>query len=160
MTAAELIACPDCGKDNDDRHTFCSRCGKQLAGSAPPAPARVDPNVGFRWNWLGLSIILITGTVTIVSFLLDFVYRAVGGGEFAELLAFLTFGIGMVLGGIVAGHTSPGITVKEPAVAAALVTVLYAVASQQYAGLSWVWVLPFILAYLGAWLGEKMQGTI
>jgi hypothetical protein len=44
-------------------------------------------------------------------------------------------------------------------VAAALATTLLSLQTQGVGNLLVGWILPFALAYLGAWLGEKLQGT-
>jgi hypothetical protein len=42
-----VITCPNCGKDNQDRHKFCLGCGARLPAGAPGYPASVPgPSAG------------------------------------------------------------------------------------------------------------------
>ena len=48
-----MIICPNCGKQNEDRHKFCLGCGARLPAVAPvvgaqppPVPGRASPSVG------------------------------------------------------------------------------------------------------------------
>lgn len=162
----ETKECLSCRTPNDIGNSFCFRCGRDLRELGAGAAAVAAPLGGATTRgpldvkWVFLSIIIIFGTASIVALVLDQVYRMAGLSEIQDLLMVFTIAVGVLLGGVVAGYTSPGITIKEPAVAAAAVTILFLIGNRQYADALWWWIAPFALAYMGAWLGERIQGTI
>lgn len=153
--------CPGCQSENEAANSFCFKCGLDLKEVATTEPAATSaPASTFSWGWVGWSVLIIMGTTTIVSFTIGFLYALTGGRNIPPPLAFVAGALGLLLGGMITGYKSPGVTIKEPAVAAAIVTVFFVLMNKDYSSLVLGWVMPFGLAYLGAWIGEKIQGTI
>lgn len=162
----QIAICPKCQTENATDNAFCFKCGQPLreaavpAGGPPPAGTAAPPEA-FRWSWVGWSALIIFGTAVGLAVVVGFAYGLITRSDVMPfwLVAAANIG-GMFLGGMLAGYKSPGVTIKEPAVAAAIVTVLSVVASKQYSAILVGWILPYALAYIGAWLGEKIQGTV
>lgn len=117
-----------------------------------------------HWKWILLSI----GIFLIVQLLLSAVFG---------LFGILTLGIGFVLfvvikpvtyfaGGFLSGLFSRGITILEPALGAALITFFGGLFDARWLlphRLSWTIgssIVAFIVALIGAFIGERAQGTI
>lgn len=117
-----------------------------------------------HWKWILLSI----AVFLIVQLLLSAVFG---------LFGILTLGIGFLLfviikpvtffaGGFVSGLVSRGVTILEPALGAALMTLLGGIFDARWLlphRLSWTIgssVVAFAVALVGATLGERAQGTI
>ena len=113
------------------------------------------------WKWVGLSVL----TFLVVQVVLNIVFGVFG---------ILTLGIGFLLfvivkpltyflGGIATGRLSPGITIREPAIGAIVVSVAGIIFDTSRAsGSSILWmivsgVVAFFLALAGAQIGERMQ---
>lgn len=61
------------------------------------------------------------------------------------------------IGGFISAYLSPGITLKEPAIAVALLATLTNLLTQDI-GTSFVaWIIPYFIAYFGAKYGEQLQ---
>lgn len=85
---------------------------------------------------------------------------------YAGLVAFLSF----FVGGAVVGYWSPGETIKEPALASAVAVTLNAIDNfrnvdgrtftvlQWFVGTTIVGFVGLVMAFAGAWVGEKAQG--
>jgi hypothetical protein len=85
---------------------------------------------------------------------------------YAGLVAFLSF----FVGGAVVGYWSPGETIKEPALASAVAVTLNAIDNfgnvdgRNFTVLQWlvgttiVGFVGLVMAFAGAWVGEKAQG--
>ncbi|HUX20713.1 MAG TPA: hypothetical protein VMW69_05690 [Spirochaetia bacterium] len=116
-----------------------------------------------HWKWILLSI----GIFLIVQLFLSMVFGVFG---------VLTLGIGFVLfvvvkpltffgGGFLSGLFSKGVTILEPAIGAALITLLGGVFDARWLlphRLSWTMgssIVAFVVALFGAFLGEKAQGS-
>lgn len=117
-----------------------------------------------HWKWILLSI----GIFLVVQLLLSAAFG---------LFGILTLGIGFVLfviikpltyfaGGFLSGLFSRGITILEPALGAALMTFLGGLFDARWLlphRLSWTIgssVVAFLVALIGALIGERAQGTI
>lgn len=149
--------CPGCQTENGADNAFCYKCGQPLGAAA----ATAAPAPGFRWSWVGWSALIIFGTSVAAAVVVGFAYGLIMRSDVLPFWLIATTNIaGMFLGGLLAGYKSPGVTIKEPAVAAAIVTVLSVLSTKQYAAILLGWILPYALAYIGAWVGEKMQGTV
>lgn len=117
-----------------------------------------------HWKWILLSI----GVFLVVQLLLSAVFG---------LFGILTLGLGFVLfvvvkpityfaGGFVSGLLSRGITILEPALGAAIITFVGGFFDARWLlphRLSWTIgssIVAFLVALVGAVLGERAQGTI
>jgi hypothetical protein len=115
-------------------------------------------------KWIIISMVIIS----MVQILVSFVY-----GVFVVA----TFGIGLVLiflvkpfayfvGGMITGIISPGMPILEPALGAALITLLGALWDFRYfSGLKFFFLLvvtavAFVLSMIGTRVGEKIQHNL
>lgn len=113
------------------------------------------------WKWVALSVLIFV----VVQIAISIVFGIFG---------FLTLGIGFVLflilkpltyffGGMITGYLSPGITIREPAIGAVIVSTLGIIfdASRAPAGrVLWLILsgaIAFFVALAGAQIGERMQ---
>ena len=114
-----------------------------------------------EWKWVGLSVLIFL----VVQVVLNVVFGVFG---------LLTLGFGFLLfvivkpltyfvGGIATGYFSPGVTIREPAVGAVIVSVFGIIFdASRSSGRSILWmiisgVIAFFLALAGAQIGERMQ---
>lgn len=113
------------------------------------------------WRWVGIGVAILLAVQLALSI-------AFG------LLGLMTLGFGFVLflvlkpatyflGGLLTGYVSPGITIREPAVAAVIVAVVGVLfdatrsAGGKLLGIILASVLALILAIAGAQIGERLQ---
>jgi hypothetical protein len=116
-----------------------------------------------EWKWVLVSIVVFL----IIQVVLSVIFGVFG---------LLTLGFGFVLfivvkpltyfiGGIVTGRLSPGITIREPAIGAVIISVLGIIfdSTRAPAGrILWMilaGVVAFLLALAGAQIGERIQRT-
>ncbi len=124
-----------------------------------------NPLTQLQWKWVGLSF-----AFYVVFYLIPL--TVVLGFEAIPLSMTKYVGGTWLFGGIVivaalAAYISPGITIWEPAVASAGIAValfiLRMFVTSERAGFLSEAIVPifavFALALLGAWIGEKAQGT-
>lgn len=151
------VICPKCGKENLETTAKCWGCGEDLAGKGLTKPARVN------WRWVFLGFLILVGAI----FLADALSIGIGAiaGERAEPVTQWLPLVGFLVGGIVAGRFSPGATLLEPALAAAVAVIVrlgqqFAAGDVGFGPLLAAVAIGFVLALGGAWIGEKWQGTI
>ena len=158
-----------CGADNANDAKFCRRCGAAVGGDLRQRDevldeGRAEPAVatGLSWKWVFLGVAIIFGTgfgLGIVAGLA----LAIGGIDEPPTWLLGLIGVSFFgLGGYMVGRLSPGKTIIEPGISAfiAVSLSLYFQGNFDLAGVV-VGGLPlFAIACLGAWLGEKVQGTI
>jgi len=133
--------------------------GEELQGSQQ----RAEENkkiAGLEWAWV------ITGTV--IAFILNniFVYGLFALLKFGVAGILISLGTSFIVAGIIVGYKSPGVTIKEAAIAGALGVILNFFFI--YYGLGAITILDtefiaiglsggFILSFVGGWIGEEMQ---
>jgi hypothetical protein len=117
-----------------------------------------------EWKWVLVSIVVFL----VIQVALSLVFGIFG---------VITLGFGFVLfvivkpltyfiGGIVTGRLSPGVTIREPAIGAVIVSVLGIIFdASRAAGGRILWmivsgVIAFFLALAGAQIGERMQRQV
>jgi hypothetical protein len=116
----------------------------------------------FLWKWVLVGVILGFAFNVLFVFLLSTLFLT-----YLFKFAFIGFIVSFVLTGFVVGYKSPGITLKEPAVAGLLAVILdwvflrfiisLAVPTMYLAlGL----IMGFMISLFGAWLGEKYQQSM
>lgn len=129
--------------------------------------------ISYKWVLIGACAIVGLNLVMqalladpVRSRLLTAVPGIAGALLFVGIIAFVSF----FVGGALIGLFSPGETVREPAIAAAIAAAFNSVENfrnvdgknltvlQWFIGSSLVLVIGFLMALGGAWLGEKMQG--
>ncbi len=114
-----------------------------------------------EWKWVGLSVLIFL----VVQVVLSVVFGVFGllTLGFGFLLFLIVKPLTYLLGGIATGYFSPGITIREPAVGAVIVSVVGIIfdASRSSGGaILWMiisGVVAFFLALAGAQIGERMQ---
>ncbi len=114
-----------------------------------------------EWKWIAISVLIFL----VVQVALSIVFGVFG---------FITLGFGFLLfvivkpltyflGGIATGRLSPGITIREPAIGAAIVSVagiIFDASRSSVESILWMivsGVVAFLLALAGAQIGERMQ---
>lgn len=122
------------------------------------------------WRWIGIGVAIMLG-LSLVAGLLSAALLGdqaavvaeggaveIGGGRLA-LLAFLSFA-SFVLGGFIVGLKSPGRTILEPGISAAVAVLLSLLIAGSFSigGVLAAGVVPFLGGLLGGWLGERQQG--
>ncbi len=131
--------------------------GEELQGSQQ----RVAENrtiAGLEWAWV------ITGTV--IGFILNniFVYGLFALLRFGIAGILISLGASFIIAGIIVGYKSPGVTIKEAALAGVLGVILNflfiyfgfgAMLDMQYLVIGLIG--GFILSFVGGWIGEEMQ---
>jgi hypothetical protein len=132
--------------------------GEKLQGSLETKGGTAKADVGFQWKWVLAGLALGLSLNVLFVFLL------------APLLIIdlerihVAFAVSFVLLGFIIGYKSPGVTLKEPAVAGAIAVVFEWLFIQFGIQLSvpvgyiaFGVVEGFMLALFGAWLGERYQ---
>jgi hypothetical protein len=131
--------------------------GEELQGSSERA-AETKKVGGLEWAWV------ITGTV--IGFILNniFVYGLFALLRFGVAGILISLGASFIVAGIIVGYKSPGVTIKEAALAGVLGVIINflfiyygfgAMLDMQFLiiGLAG----GFILSFVGGWVGEEMQ---
>jgi hypothetical protein len=89
------------------------------------------------------------------------VTAVVGTAAFLAPTAWWSVPVGLLLAGFVAAYRSPGVTVYEPGIAAALIVIGLATAGRLGAGAGLgMGLFCFGLAVIGAQLGERWQARV
>jgi hypothetical protein len=130
---------------------------------------------GISYKWVLIGAVVIVGLNLMMQALLadpvrtQLLLSVPGTGGvllFVGIIAFVAF----FIGGALIGFFSPGETVREPAIAAALAAGFNAIenfrnvdgksftVAQWLIGSALVLVVGFLMALGGGWLGEKIQG--
>jgi len=131
--------------------------GEELQGSQQRA-AENRTIAGLEWAWV------ITGTV--IGFILNniFVYGLFALLRFGVAGILISLGASFIIAGIIVGYKSPGVTIKEAALAGVLGVILNflfiyfgfgAMLDMQYLVIGLIG--GFILSFVGGWIGEEMQ---
>jgi len=116
-------------------------------------------NQKFLWKWVIVGVIVCFALNVLFVFLLSKLFLV-----HLFKFAFIGFIISFVVTGFIVGYKSPGVTLKEPALAGLLAVLL------DWVYLKFVVSLPvpamylvvglvmgFMISLFGAWLGEKYQ---
>lgn len=122
------------------------------------APARLTSRL--HWGWMLVGVIL--GAVLITTFV-ALVWNELPKPNVSILVGALTF----ILTGVFVAYFSPGETILEPALSGIVLAALSGITLAFVVGLELTPLtialgLPagFILALIGGWVGELMQGTL
>jgi hypothetical protein len=175
---ADTIYCPKCGAENPADEERCRSCKAGISGVALVDEREEErmhfQQETFQWRWVLISFLVIAGLHTIL--VLVVFQMVLIDNVFAQL------GVGLIpylVGGILIGWLSPGKTFLEPLYAAILPAVIFpplvewfnvqalrpANFSEALDSVNWPVALAPILVYImlalfGAWVGEKIQGTV
>lgn len=155
--------CSQCDESSPPDADFCISCGTAF----PKADdARKPSSAGtgtFQFKWVLLGALFMVGGIIVVSLTLGFVAAIVGldieGPDEPKMLLLGSVAaiLGLFGGSVLTGFRSPGVTVREPIVAIILVVVLVNLLTGNIAGLFLGWLIPALLAFAGARLGEHLQ---
>lgn len=131
---------------------------------------------GLDWRWIGIGAAIMFGLNFVASLILVLLIgdavpatatpeeaaAALGGGRIA--LAALIGIASFAIGGYIVGVKSPGRTILEPGISAAIAVVVSLLLSGAFTlgNLLAGGMLPFLAGLLGGWLGERRQtaGTV
>lgn len=126
-------------------------------GSAAEAGAKK-----FMWKWVIVGSVIGFALNVLIVFLLSTVFLA-----YLLKLAFTGFIISFMVTGFIVGYKSPGITLKEPAVAGILSVILdwlflAFIISLRVPAMYLIMglIMGFLISLFGAWLGEKYQQSL
>jgi hypothetical protein len=120
-----------------------------------------------RWKWVAISggavfAVKVAVLALVIGFYGEDILERIAGGTAdggTVMRAVLAVLGGYFLAGAGVAYLSPGLTLKEPAIGAALAVggdnLLSGSGGQ---GVLVAWVLPYFLALAGARLGERLQG--
>lgn len=125
------------------------------------------------WRWIGIGVAIMFGLSFVAGLLAVGVLggpdavtanaaaapmASVGGGRLllASLLSFAAF----LVGGYIVGFKSPGRTILEPGISAAVAVALTLLVGGVFSlgTLLGAGLVPFLAGLLGGWLGERAQG--
>ncbi|MGA7159968.1 MAG: hypothetical protein WBZ48_03135 [Bacteroidota bacterium] len=133
--------------------------GEELQGSQQQTAGNKSIG-GLEWGWV------IAGTV--IAFVLNniFVYGLFALLRFGVTGILVSLGASFIVAGIIVGYKSPGVTIKEAALAGVFGVILNFLFI--YYGLGAITILDtefivigltggFILSFVGGWIGEEMQ---
>lgn len=165
-----MVFCSNCGRELQAGDRYCTGCGKQTGHADSTAAAPVErtpgrparPRPPFQWKYVALSLIIFTILQVVAGFIIGGIIASKGLEleiEQASLPILFAAYASFFIGGLLVGRQSPGITIREPALGAALGVTLGSLVSKNWTivGLVVGWILPYVLAFLGAMLGEKLQ---
>jgi hypothetical protein len=132
--------------------------GEKLQGSFEKKDGTVKTDVGFQWKWVFAGLALGLALNIFFVFLLAPLFNI------NLRLIHIAFSLSFVLLGFIIGYKSPGVTIKEPAVAAAIAVIgewlfiQYGIHLPVPVGyIAFGVVEGFLLTLFGAWLGERYQ---
>jgi hypothetical protein len=114
---------------------------------------------GLKWKWIGIGTVI---GVVLTTFLFQIMSDTFSNFYIPLFIALLSF----VIMGIIIGYKSPGYTIKEPAIAGIFavgitIAILYYVFDYKPPEGQMIAApfLAFVLALLGGWVGEELQGS-
>ena len=120
----------------------------------------VPPEGGMQWQWVFMSIVVGTMLVSLIVAVTSSVFKN-------PFLPTLIGSLGFVVTGIIIGYFSPGVTIREPAIAGAILVVVALIVLYVGFGFELTWLqslssigFGFLLSLLGAWIGEALQGHV
>jgi len=141
-----MVYCQKCGAENEDTAKFCKKCGAPLVGKEMEETVTKPnlPQIDIVWVGIGFAIMC---TVGIFMSLIPF------GGL-----------LGFIIGGIIIGKMSKGVTIVEAGIAGALAAAIFSSIASLIiyipAGvILYTAVIGFFLALVGGWIGEKWQAS-
>lgn len=132
--------------------------GEKLQGTLEEKVDAAAQKVGFQWKWV------LAGLALGIALNILFVFLLAPLFNINLSYIHLSFSISFVLLGFIIGYKSPGVTLKEPAVAGAIAVIgewlflQYGLELPVPVGyIAFGVVEGFLLTLFGAWLGERYQ---
>ncbi len=160
------MTCSACDAQNAADAEFCRSCGAKIARDEPGADVGAVPlplqSEGLAWKWIFLGVLIIFGSGIGLGFVTGFVLALAGIVPPPPTLLMVVGVLAFGLGGFIVGKRSPGKTIIEPGISAFIATAITLLVQGNFSLFTLVvgGLLPFGAACVGAWLGEKAQGTI
>jgi hypothetical protein len=123
--------------------------------------AHAEQKTAINWKWVTIGTIICLTIVALAFYVVQPKYHSYA-------IQMLVMFAGFLLSGMVIGYFSPGVTIKEAAIAAAI-SIFALVISFFALGASLgsdiirdivVAVVGVVFALIGAWAGEQLQGTL
>ncbi|MCB9778809.1 MAG: zf-TFIIB domain-containing protein [Alphaproteobacteria bacterium] len=133
-------------------------------GTTAVVPFKVAVDPGIKWGWVFGGAVFIFGSWAAVKGVLGFLgvldaaANADAMGPAASTM--VAAAVGFPIGGAIAGRASPGFTVIEPAIAAAVSALIIGGLSWSTMPAPWIFAMVlggFLLALLGGWVGERLS---
>lgn len=138
--------------------------GEQIQVTPEEAAKELEEDIKGKtqWGWV------IAGAV--IAFVLN-AFFVIGGFallKFSVAGILIAFAASFLLAGLIVGYFSPGVTIKEAALAGALSVVLNAIflysfrllMAEEYMYVLEALVGGFVLSLIGGWVGEKLQSFV
>jgi len=163
--------CNQCGVAAQPNDVFCGECGfkhEKTVDATSSKSERVDiiANKKLDISWVFKSMGIFILTFIVVYFVAGFMLAAIVGLESEEInldnaMVLVMVGICNLfvffIGGFISAYFSPGITLKEPAIAIAILATLSNFLTLGIGASFIAWIVPYFVAYFGAKYGEKLQ---
>lgn len=165
--------CSQCGHPVSPENEDCPHCGAKIVDVLlganrfphPPkkqknkaAPASSRHNFSWRWFFASGTTILLTTALSILAMAFISIVLDIANENILGLFFLCCTAVGIFWGAYIAAKRSPGITIIEPALAAAGLTVLAVLAMREgvFEGVL-IAIVPFLAALGGARFGERKQ---
>jgi predicted nucleic acid-binding Zn ribbon protein len=119
------LKCMKCGSDIERESRYCSTCGSNMEFQNKISGKRIKVS----WRWVFFSLIAILVFEYIFATIAGQLFLFFSGAEFIELetgivVSSLGSITGIFFGSLYSSYLSPGITIKEPVIGAALEIVI------------------------------------
>jgi hypothetical protein len=132
--------------------------GEKLQGTLEDKDEPTKKDAGFQWKWV------LAGLALGLALNIFFVFLLAPLFNINLNLVHVAFSFSFVLTGFIVGYKSPGVTIKEPALAGGIAVIVewlfvqYGISLRVPAGyIAFGVVEGFLLTLFGAWLGERYQ---
>ena len=159
--------CNQCGVAAQTNDTFCGDCGfkhEKSAANSVSKSAQVDASTKLDISWIFKSIGIFLLTFIGVYIVVGFMVAALTDIDDINLDNTMVIVMAIIcnifvffIGGFISAYLSPGITLKEPAIAIAILATLSNLLTIGIGGSFIGWIIPDFIAYFGAKYGEKLQ---
>lgn len=159
--------CDQCGKALQDSNIFCPQCGtKQEHTEISIKTAKTEKEsktkLDISWIFKSFGIFILTSFVVyfVIAFMLFALVEDIENKLESDVLILFAIIANLFIffiGGFISAYLSPGVTLKEPAIAIAVLATLSNLLTLGLASSIVSWIIPYLIAYLGAKYGEKFQ---
>ena len=159
--------CDQCGKAIQDSNIFCPQCGtKQERAEMSVMTSTTEKGsttkLDISWIFKSFGIFILTSFVVyfVIVFMLFALVEDIENKLESDVLILFAIIANLFIffiGGFISAYLSPGVTLKEPAIAIAVLATLSNLLTLGLASSIVSWIIPYLIAYLGAKYGEKFQ---
>jgi len=161
--------CNQCGIAAQPRDVFCGACGfkhENPAGTTASKPVQTEVvasktlDISWVFKSTGIFILTFIAVYFVVGFMLGLMIN-IDDINLNNAMVLVMVGICNLfvffIGGFISAYFSPGITLKEPAIAIAILATLSNFFTLGIGASFLAWIVPYFIAYFGAKYGEKLQ---